>query len=409
MTIFGGRAQPRRLGIPQINRARAGADYFHKGGVPMSESAIPPNEQSLSTPNGELDSVKALFRSGDEAGAFPLFEKLAERGSAPAMTWVGYLYLEGKGAAVDTDAALRWFAKAVEAGDAEAMCWIGYMHYSGSGVAKDMAAARQWYLKAAEAGDSDAMSRLGQMYSFGNGVGIDMAAARHWYSKAAQSGHAEGQHRLASVLDQAGEREEAERWVRKAADQGYEPSVDWVRDRTTHQMLKEKRYEHALPVLEKAANAGSAWAHEWLGSMHWSGHGVVKDLDRSLQHYEAAYDGGRHSVATIIGRLHFVAGRPDAALEWLRRNSLRPSSSLYWQYRVVDAHPHLQRRPGESDELLRKAAEAGHVFAKRDMALRMIKGRKSLGTRLQGLRGLLGGFPHALRVIKNDENDERLR
>src|ERR1700752_2912099 len=95
--------------------------------------------------NNDLNAAKALFRSGDEAGALPLFNELAETGSAPAMTWVGYIYLYGKGVAVDTVAAFEWFSKAVEAGDAEAMMWIGYIHHYGHGVPVDFSLAREWY------------------------------------------------------------------------------------------------------------------------------------------------------------------------------------------------------------------------------------------------------------------------
>jgi len=55
-----------------------------------------------------------------------------------------------------------------------------------------------------------------------------------------------------------------------------------------------------------------------------------------------------------------------------------------------------------------KAADAGHVYAKRAIALRMIKGDKSFGTRLQGLRAWLHVMRHGLRLIMNDIYDERL-
>jgi hypothetical protein len=319
------------------------------------------------------------------------------------------MYLDGNGVTVDTDAALQWFSKAAEMGDAEAMGWVGSIHYFGRGVATDMATARQWYLKAAEAGDADAMSRLGYMYFSGSGVAIDMGAARYWYLKAAEAGDAHSQQSLGSMLYKAGEIEEAERWVRKAADQGHVPSINWVSQLSVHRMLKEKRYDEALAILTTTAKEGSAWAEETLGWMYWGGHGVRKDRLRSIEHYEAAYNGGRDSVANWIGGMHFRIGRPQTALDWLRRDTRMPSSSLYWQHRVVKAHPNLARHPGESDELLNKAADSGHMLAKRDKAVRMLKRGKSLSTRLRGLRDWLGAFRYALHLVMKDPNDERLR
>lgn len=80
------------------------------------------------------------------------------------MTWVGYIYLYGKGVAAEKALALKWFSKAAEAGDAEAMMWIGDIHAFGQGVPVDTAMAHQWYLKAAEGGDADGMSRVAHFY-----------------------------------------------------------------------------------------------------------------------------------------------------------------------------------------------------------------------------------------------------
>jgi TPR repeat protein len=371
----------------------------------MSEAPAAQNDPKAT--EAELEAVVARYRSGDEAGAAPRFERLAEVGSAAAMTWVGYIYLKGRGVPVDMVAAFTWFARAAKASDAEAMCWLGHIYFYGDGVDVDYSTAREWYLKAAEAGDADAMSRIGQMYFYGNGVGVDNAIAYQWYSKAAAAGDDNGQHCFASVLAEAGEQDEAERWLRKAAEQGYEPSINSLRERTAHRMLKEERFREALPLLEQAVSAGSAWSHDWLGHMYGAGRGVRKNPEKSIRHYEIAYEGGRHS-ANNIGRAHFKAERAEAALDWFRKEAYYPSSSLYWQYRVLEAYPHLQQHPGEADELLVKAADAGHVYAKRAIALRMIKGDKSFGTRLQGLRAWLHVMRHGLRLIMNDIYDERL-
>ncbi|QKC96011.1 SEL1-like repeat protein [Mesorhizobium sp. NZP2298] len=356
----------------------------------------------------ELEAAKALYRSGDEADAVPLFKKLAESGSAPAMTWVGYVYLKGKGVAVDTAAALEWFLKAAEADDAEAMGWIGNIYFRGSGVDVDKATAYQWYAKAADAGDASAMSWLGYMLSQGIGVPVNLDAARLWFSKSAELGDADGQYNYGSVLAAAGEHEESDRWLRKAAAQDHKPSIKWQHQREAHNLLTAKRYAEALPVFEKLAEEGDAWAHECLGYIYFCACGVAKNFGQAVRHYEAAYEGGRHAVANIAGVANFRAGRPEVALKWLRTETSKPISSLYWQFRVLDTNPQLERHAGECNELLLKAANAGHLFAQRALAMRMIKGRGNFGTRLQGLRMFFGIFPQVVRIAGSDQYDERL-
>lgn len=163
-----------------------------------------------------------------------------------------------------------------------------------------------------------------------------------------------------------------------------------------------------MPILEKLGEDGSAWAHQWLGYIYLYGRGGTKNFGLAAKHYEAAYEGGRHELAVPAGIANFRASRPEAALEWFRKDAKAPISSFYWQYRVLASRPELERHSGEAEELLVKAADAGHVYARRAVALKMIKGNRKFGTRLEGLRMFGRVFSHALRIHENDPNDESL-
>ncbi|MGX5832043.1 tetratricopeptide repeat protein [Mesorhizobium sp. 43Arga] len=116
------------------------------------------------------------------------------------------------------------------------MGWIGYVHFNGDGVPVNMATACQWFMKAAEADGAYSMSCLGYMYSKGIQLPKDLANARHWFSRAAKAGDADGQCNYASLLFEAGENEEAETWIRKAAEQEHAPSVRWVQDQEAYRL-----------------------------------------------------------------------------------------------------------------------------------------------------------------------------
>lgn len=414
------------------------------GFLQMDKEPIANQDAQSVQSNPGLGAAKALYWSGDEAGAVPLFRALAEAGSAPAMTWVGYVYMKGTGVAVDNATALEWFLKAAEAGDSEAMGWLGYIYFFGRGVPADSQLAREWYLKGAqagdayamyqlgqsyfhgtgvdvdmataydwyakgsEAGDAAAMSSLGYMYSHGMGVPVDLDAARLWYSRSAEEGDPTGQHNYASVFFTAGESEEAARWMRKSAAQGHEPAIKWVRQDDAHNLMTAKRYAEALPALEQLAGDGDAWAHEWLGYSCLYGRGVAKNPGQAAKHYEAAFEGGRHAVARYAGIANFRANAPEVALEWLRKVTSTPTSSLYWQFRVLDVNSRLERYAGECNDLLVKAADAGHLYAHRALAMRMIKGQRNFGTRLQGLRMFLGVLPQVKRIVENNLEDDLL-
>ena len=320
----------------------------------------------------ELAEAKALQESGDVPGAIPLYEQLAGKGSTLAMVWLGYIYLKGGGVEADINKALAW------------------------------------YLQAASAGDGDAMGRLGTIYQLGDGVPADLAAARQWYEKAARAGDVDGQYNLGVVLFEAGKIKLAMKWIGKAAERGHAAAIRTRRDRNAYKLLEKKRYPQALPLLDLAASEGSAWAQEIIGWMHIGGHGVQQDYNEAIKHYEAAYSGDRRGAAIYIGRAHLEAKRPELALQWLRKDAHPSSSSLYWQYRVLKQHPGLGNHPRELRELLDEAAKSGHVFAKREIAVQMMKDRTALTARLRGLRDFLCLLPEVFRIVCANPHDERL-
>lgn len=86
--------------------------------------------------------------------------------------------------------------------------------------AGDHSAAVAMWTPFAQAGDADAMFNLGQAYKLGRGVPKDAGLARDWFGKAAAKGHLPAETNLGILLFQAGEKAEAIRWLRQAADKG---------------------------------------------------------------------------------------------------------------------------------------------------------------------------------------------
>ncbi len=86
--------------------------------------------------------------------------------------------------------------------------------------AGDYAAAVAIWTPFANAGEPDALFNLGQAYKLGRGVTADAATARDYYRKAALKGHLPAQANLGIALFQAGEKPEAIKWLKTAADRG---------------------------------------------------------------------------------------------------------------------------------------------------------------------------------------------
>ena len=94
----------------------------------------------------------------------------------------------------------------------------------GAGVEKwrsgDYPAAVAIWQPYAAAGDPDALFNMGQAYKLGRGVSQDLAQAQSYYRQAAAKNNLPAQANLGILLFQAGEKPEALRWLRAAADRG---------------------------------------------------------------------------------------------------------------------------------------------------------------------------------------------
>ncbi|GGI84562.1 hypothetical protein GCM10007973_21430 [Polymorphobacter multimanifer] len=91
----------------------------------------------------------------------------------------------------------------------------------------EWAAAAAMWRPFAENGNLDAMFNIGQAYKLGRGLPKNEAQARDWYRKAAERGHRPAQANLGILLFQSGQKADALRWLKQAADAG-EPRAQYV-------------------------------------------------------------------------------------------------------------------------------------------------------------------------------------
>ena len=132
------------------------------------------------------------------------------------------LTLSAPAAASDAD-TLKAMVALADKGDAEAQYHVGMMHNNGIGTEQDLRQAFAWFQKAAASSDPLGAYKLGCYYD-GQGVGIvalDENEALKYKLVAAKAGYALAQHDVALLYERQGNPEEALKWWKLAADQGY--------------------------------------------------------------------------------------------------------------------------------------------------------------------------------------------
>lgn len=106
------------------------------------------------------DGVLALM-TGDHEKALQTFVPLAETSDhAYAQYFLGRMYAEGRGVAVNHEEAAKWFRKAAEKGVQDAQLRLGGCYERGEGVPRDMEYAYGWYSVSAHIGNPKAAAAM---------------------------------------------------------------------------------------------------------------------------------------------------------------------------------------------------------------------------------------------------------
>ena len=100
--------------------------------------------------NGDLAQAQSLrdgvaaYNRQDYVRASNIFITLAERGVAPAQTWLGFMFQTGRGVPQNYTEAAMWYRRAAEQGDSLAQYSLGLLYDKGQGVPRDVIEASKW-------------------------------------------------------------------------------------------------------------------------------------------------------------------------------------------------------------------------------------------------------------------------
>ncbi len=102
-----------------------------------------------------------------------------------------------------------------------AIMWMGDF---AENVMQDLQQAVYWYKKAADLGDGNGARCYADMLMTGNGIARDTQLAMHYYADAADKGVPEAAFVLGEYFRHSGDRDNALKAYRQAAEGGYDPA-----------------------------------------------------------------------------------------------------------------------------------------------------------------------------------------
>lgn len=192
----------------------------------------------------DFERARDAYVRGQYKEAFDLWQGRAEAGDAEAQAWLGSLYANGEGVAVDDAAALSWYLKAAEQGNHMAQANVGAFYFMGRGAPRNIDLAVKWLTAAAEGKDLNGLFNLAVICAKGDGIAQDLAKSAELYRQAAELGHYPSQSRLGYIYFHGKgvvkDRVQAYLWLSLAAQHGIGTALNELEAVVKEMSLEEK-------------------------------------------------------------------------------------------------------------------------------------------------------------------------
>lgn len=230
----------------------------------------------------------------DFGESITVFQEAVKDSDAAAQNNLGACYYTGKGVEQDYEKAVQWFRASAEQGNATGQINLSYCYYYGQGVQKDSLESLRWCQLAMDQGLAGAQNLYGAVFCKGN-------EKIEWYQRAADQNSEVAMLNLATSYKEMGKCDEAQTWLKKAADQGFIPSKNTLGSWYFYgQCVKEDKAE-AVKLYRYAAERGYAESQLHLGYCYAKGLGVKVDYKEALKWYMMAADQGNMYACYNLG------------------------------------------------------------------------------------------------------------
>jgi TPR repeat protein len=330
----------------------------------------------LTNITSELAITIQTFLSGNKLEAFNSFVKMANSGNGRACYWVSLYYTYGYDVSqLDYSKAEEYVKKGCELGDPVAT--FSAM-LSNNNSQEEITSHAKLLLNSSEANEADTQTLLGDMYRNLR----EYEEAVKWYRKAADQGYAKAQSSLGvRYRDGNGVEknyEEAMKWCRKAAVQGHAPAQNNLGTMYYTGNGVEKNYKEAVKWYRKAADQGHASAQNYLGVMHFYGKGVEKNYKEAVKWFRKAADQGHEDAQQNLGVMYYTGNGVEKnykeAVKWYRKaadqGNAEAQNNLAEMY---DKGKGVKKNKEKAAQLYQEAADQGNKSAREKVRLAQFK------------------------------------
>lgn len=162
-----------------------------------------------------------------------------------------------------------------------------------------------------------------------------------------------------------------------------------------YQLHKGGDEKAAFNAYLELAERGYGNCQAFVGGLYYAGKGVEQDMTKARSWLEKAAMSNEASAQFLLGKISALEGDYNKAFSWYERASKQDYAPAIYKLAIYNEKGRIGTRDiKKAMELYRRAAEADHLYAKRTLALRLLRG-------WGGLTGFFGGFVWLYRFLKD--------
>jgi hypothetical protein len=176
-------------------------------------------------------------------------------------------------------------------------------------------------------------------------------------------------------------------------------------------LLNGGRLKEAFNLALRLSTAGDGVAQMKLGWMYQVGKGVARDLEQAKVWYRAALQTQSPRAEFYLGTVFWNDSVFPEAISWFEKAASHGFGPAMYQLARMYRHG-VGVSPDQrlAVKYVREAAQAGHIFAQRDLAREMVKGQHGLLRIPVGfVRMIQVGYSGARTGWRNFEDDRLFR
>ena len=172
-------------------------------------------------------------------------------------------------------------------------------------------------------------------------------------------------------------------------------------------LLDQGRFKEAHDLTVPLAKAGVSNAQMTLGWMHQVGKGVERDLEQAKFWYRSALQSQGARAEFYLGTVYWNESAFADAIDWFQKAASHGFTPAMYQLGRMYRHGvGVARDQILAARYVDQAARGGHIFARRDLAREMLRGRHGLSRIPIGLIRLIHlGWITVRTASRNIEDD----